>query len=126
VHGHAQELEDRAFPRESALLLVEPGAAPEQVHDVLGVAAVEDREAGRQPDRAAVTAEHRVREGVERAAGDVLARRADENGAAPVSAERSPPVWVSFSVSFFFETATLNVPDTGAFRLLTDFRPVTT
>jgi hypothetical protein len=83
VHRHAQDLQDRALARKAAVLLVEAGARAQQVHDVFRVAAVEDREVRLETEAPRGPAEHEVREGVERAARDLLAARADERRRAP-------------------------------------------
>jgi hypothetical protein len=78
VHRHAQDLDDRALPRESAVLLVEARPRAEEVHDVLRVAAVEDREVRLQAEPPRRPAEDDVRERVERASRNLLAARPDE------------------------------------------------
>src|SRR5213593_2248850 len=82
IHGHAQDLEDRALARKAAILPVEARPRAEQVDDILRVAAVEDREARLQSDVPGRAPEDRVREGVEGPARDLLAARADERGSA--------------------------------------------
>src|SRR5262249_5811084 len=72
-----------ALPRESPVLLVEPRARAEEVHDVLRVAAIEDREVRLQPEPSRRPAEDDVRERVERTARDLLAAGPDQRGRAP-------------------------------------------
>ena len=83
VDGHAQDLEDRALAREAAVLPVEPRPAAQQVHHVLGVAAVEDGEVGLEPDVPRRAPEHHVGEGVERPARDALAAGTPQRRGAP-------------------------------------------
>jgi hypothetical protein len=63
---------------ETAVLAVEPGAAAQQVDHVLGVAAVEDREAGLETQGPPGAPEDGVGKGVERPARDAVAAAAHE------------------------------------------------
>ena len=83
VHRHAEDLDDRVLAREAAFFAVESRPAAQQVHHVLGVAAVEDGEARLHAEPPRGAAEDDVGEGVERAARHLLATRADQR--------RSPP-----------------------------------
>jgi len=68
VHTSAEDVRDRLLLGKTPILAIEPHAGANELDDILGVAAVEDRETGVAANLASEAAEHEIGKGMKRSA----------------------------------------------------------